>query len=102
MPYLDLVADILQRVAEREGTLRVSDLQEIEQEVRADWGGDRHYIAKLGESGRIELAKRDRAICEAARDGVPEDYLSVRHNLSIRRIRQIIAAGNALPYSFPK
>ncbi len=97
MPHLDLVADILQRVAEREGPLRTDDLVEIEQEVRADWGGERHYVAKLGESGRMSLARRDRAICESARNNVPEDYLSLRYNLGLRRIRQIIAAGNGLP-----
>lgn len=97
MPYLDLVADVLQRVSDRCENLRPMDLRDIEQEVRAEWGGGRHYIAKLGDTDRLELAKRDRAICEAVSRGIGEDYLSLRYNLTLRRIRQIIAAGNGLP-----
>lgn len=97
MAHLDLVADILQRVADRETTLQPEDLREIEEDVRADWGGERHYVAKIGECGRMDLLRRDRDIREAILMGVPEDYLSLRHGITVRRIRQICAAGNGLP-----
>lgn len=97
MAHLDLVADILQRVADRETTLQPDDLREIEEDVRADWGGERHYVAKVGECGRMQLMRRDHEIREAAGKGVPEDYLSLRYGITVKRIRQILAAGNGLP-----
>lgn len=97
MAHLDLVADILQRVADRETTLQPEDLREIEEDVRADWGGERHYVAKVGECGRMQLMRRDRDICDAATKGVPEDFLSLRYGITVKRIRQILAAGNGLP-----
>lgn len=97
MAHLDLVADILQRVADRETTLRPEDLREIEEDVRADWGGERFYVEKSGECGRLKRMERDREICEAAAKGVPEDYLSLRYGITVRRIRQITVTGNGLP-----
>lgn len=96
MAHLDLVADILQRVADRGIPLRPEDLEEIEQEVRADWGGEEYYVEKVGEGGRMRILRRNRDICEAAAKGAPNDYLSLRYNLTERRIRQIIAVGNVL------
>ena len=93
MPYLDLVADILKRVSDRECNLSEEVLREIEMEARADWGGERHYVAKVGEAGRLALDERNRRICEAHKNGVPNDYLALRHNLSEMRIWQIINEG---------
>ncbi|MDR3446671.1 hypothetical protein [Dyella sp.] len=92
MAYLDLVADILQRVADRH-PIPAGVLSEIEQEARDDWGGERHYVAKVGECGRAKLAARDQQIRDAYSRGVTEEYLSLRHNLGLRRIRQILASG---------
>lgn len=111
MAYLDLVADLLDRVARRTGaTAQV--LRDIEREARAEWGGSRHYIAKGGEGGRVHLIERDARICadhkRLIEGGMPmadaDEYLARRHALTIRRIRQILAgsgasnAGNVLPY----
>jgi Mor family transcriptional regulator len=93
MPYLDLVSDILQRVMDRSMPLPMEVLSAIEDEVRQDWGGERHYVAKIGEGGRAKIAARDRQICAAYQSGLPEDFLSLRYNLTVRRIRQIVAAG---------
>ena len=93
MAYLDLVADILQRVREHFTALPGDELVQIEQDVRADWGGERHYVAKGGESGRAAMYARDAAIRQEAARGVPEDYLSLRYNLSVKRIRQIVRIG---------
>lgn len=96
MAHLDLVADILQRVAER-SNLPDDTLRALEMDVRADWGGDRHYVAKLGEAGRAAMNERDHKIRELHASGAPEDYLSLRFDLGVRRIRQIVSSGNALP-----
>lgn len=95
MAHLDLVADILQRVSDHDCQLSTAALLEIEMEVRADWGGERHYVAKGGEGGKTQMMVRDREICDAAAKRVTEDYLSLRYGLTVKRIRQIIAAGNA-------
>lgn len=101
MAHLDLVSDIFQRIAEKHGKLPAKVAQSVEEEVRADWGGERHYIAKVGESGRAQLAERDRRICADHRHGDHEDLISRRYGISKKRVRQIVAsnplAGNALP-----
>lgn len=91
MPHLDIVADILQRVVERGISLLPTTLMEIETEVRADWGGERLYIEKVGEAGRAAMARRDKEIRDLSAKGVQNDYLSLRYNLSMKRIRQITA-----------
>jgi Mor family transcriptional regulator len=96
MPYMDLVSDILQRVVDRDVPLPVDVLNAIEDEVRQDWGGERHYVAKVGVGGRAKIAARDRQICAAHKNGLPEDFLSLRYNITVRRIRQIVAAGAAV------
>ena len=93
MPYLDIVSDILQRVIDREVPMPVDMLGEIESEVRQDWGGERPYIAKIGESGRAKIAARDRQICAAYKSGLREDHLRLRYTLTVRRISQIVAEG---------
>lgn len=90
MAYLDLVADILQRVSERDCALPEQALREIEMEVRAEWGGVRHYVAKVGEAGRESLERRNHAIRQAYAMGVPDTYLAVHHGISLRRIQQIV------------
>lgn len=93
MAHLDIVADILQRMVDRGAYLQETALREIEAEVRADWGGERIYIEKIGDSGRLAMMNRDRLIRESAAAGVPEDYLSLRYNLTVARIRQIVRSG---------
>lgn len=90
MAHLDLVADIIQRIAEHAAELPREVLRAIEQDVRADWGGERHYVAKVGESGRAVMYERDEKIRADAARGVTEDYLSIRYNLTVARIRQIV------------
>jgi Mor family transcriptional regulator len=97
MATFDIVADILQRIAEHHAKLPAKVVQTVEAEVRADWGGERHYIAKLGESGRAQLADRDRRICDDYRRGEHIELLSRRYGISTKRVRQIVGPGNALP-----
>lgn len=97
----DLIADILQRVRDRCKKLPAGTLEDMEQELRADWGGERHYIAKGGESGRAQLEARDRQIHAEHRHGDHDELIARRHGISVKRVRQILSAGalagNALP-----
>ena len=81
--------DILERVRE---VAHVDDatLQQIQQQVRRDWGGDRPYIARLGECAQRMQAHRDILIRRQHRNGESSQLLSRRWGLSMRRIRQIL------------
>lgn len=91
---VDLVSDILQRITDKHTKLPAKIARLIEADIRRDWGGERHYIAKSGESGRAVLAERDAAIREQARKGERVKFLSRRWNISEKRVRQILATVN--------
>ncbi|MDR3444707.1 Mor transcription activator family protein [Dyella sp.] len=91
MAHLDLVADILDRIASAHGKLPPKVLMAVEADVRADWGGERHYIAKVGESGKAKLAERDKQIRAEHRRGDHDELIARRHDISIKRVRQILA-----------
>lgn len=93
----DLVGDILDRVAMRFGEIPRAVGIQIEKEIRADWGGETHYIAKHGESARVERLDRDARIRRDFRRGEHPEFLSRRYGIGIKRIRQIVAEGNGLP-----
>lgn len=88
----DLVSDILQRIVEKRIKLSPKAKRDIEEEVRRDWGGERHYIAKVGECGRIRLSERDQRIRDEHRRGEHEKLLARRWGISPRRVRQIVNA----------
>lgn len=92
MAYIDLVSDILQRIAAKQPTLPSDVMRSVEAEIRADFGGERHYIAKIGSSGHERQFGRNKSICDDFRRGVSKANLSIRYNLSLRRIDQIVAA----------
>jgi Mor family transcriptional regulator len=87
----DLVSDIIDRIVQAHGKLPAKTMRKIEADVRRDWGGERHYVAKLGESGKAQLAERDLRIREEARHGEHVRLLSRRWGISERRVRQILA-----------
>lgn len=91
----DIVTDILHRIGEHHAKLPARVVQLVEDEVRADYGGERCYVAKRGESARAKLADRDNRICADFRRGEHVELLSRRYELSVKRIRQIV--GNDLP-----
>lgn len=101
MAHLDLVSDIFQRIAEKHAKLPAKVAREVEQEVRSDWGGERHYIAKVGESGKAQLAERDRQIVREHHNGDHDELIARRHGITVKRVRQILACvpreGNGLP-----
>jgi Mor family transcriptional regulator len=96
MQDFDIITDMLQRVADKLGKLpkhAAEAFTEIEVQARNDWGGQRHYIAKVGETGRQQMAQRDAAILADHRRGEHEELLSRRWGISVRRIRQIVSGG---------
>jgi len=97
MAHLDIVADILQRITQHT-KLPAKLAQAVEREVRDDWGGERIYIAKIGESGNAQRTERDQRIRAEYRQGEHVELLARRHGISVKRVQQIVAIdGNALP-----
>lgn len=90
---MDIIRDILDRVASHLGLDEsVSDiLGLVEKETRRDWGGDRPYIAKAGETDAHETALRNAQILRDWRNGERTALLARRYGISPRRVRQIIA-----------
>lgn len=88
----DIVLDVLQRIVARIGDVPANIPIEVEQEIRRDWGGDRPYIAKAGEAGKIERTRREAAIRAEHHRGVHVNALSRKWGLSIRRVQQIVKA----------
>lgn len=95
MQDFDIITDILQRVAGKLGKLpkgAAAAITAIEVEARNDWGGQRHYIPKIGESGQKQLSQRDASIRADYRRGEHTALLARRHGISERHIRRIIAS----------
>jgi len=101
MAHLDLISDIFQRLAERHAKIPPKVLRDVEAEVRADWGGERHYIAKQGETGREQMAERDAAIRRDYAHGERIDFLARRHGISVKRVRQILDLPGGAPWLAP-
>lgn len=85
----DLLADLLQRIAALT-QLPPAQLEAIEAELRAEWGGDRAYIARVGEAAVRLQAQRDIRIRQQFRAGESVKFLARRWQLSERRIRKIL------------
>lgn len=87
----DIVADILRRVIEasaRDGAFTDSLARGIEEQVRADWGGERHYIPRTSEDRRIE---RDDKILALWEQGLHDaKILATRFGISERQVRRIV------------
>ena len=88
----DIVRDVLQRVVARIGDVPANIPLEVEAEIRRDWGGDRPYIAKAGEAGRVLRQRRETAIREEHRRGVHPNALARKWGISIRHIQRIVKA----------
>lgn len=99
MACIDPIEDVLRRIAEREPTVRESVLNQVALEVRADWAGQTHYFTKVTDMERFQLMERNRLICADHQRLVAggmtaaeaNDYLARRHDLTLRRIRQIVS-----------
>ena len=87
----DIISDILHRVA---NVITRKDshalLAQIEAEVRAEWGGDRPYIARTGEAAAREISSRNAAIVRDYGRGERTRFLARKYGISERRVRQIV------------
>ena len=86
---MDILREILDRVSNVDGVSN-NLLEQIEQDVRRDLGGDRYYLAKAGEKTHDEASIRNRAIKTDYRHGESVALLERRYKLSRRRIYQIL------------
>lgn len=89
---IDVVTDTLLRLHERHAKIPQALLLDVEREIRADWGGEWHYVPRTGEDTRAALAERDRVILADHRRGDHAELIARRHGISVRRVWQIIAA----------
>lgn len=88
----DLVADLIDRVVQTR-RFTPAAVRKLERELRRDYGGNAHYIAKFGETAKLERLERDLRIRIDHRRGERIPLLARRWNLSEKRIRQIVASG---------
>lgn len=84
----DIVADILDRLA---GTLSPAVRADIEAAIRRDWGGDRPYIARAGESARAVISQRNAAIARDYHRGESIALVARRYGISRRRVYQVLS-----------
>jgi Mor family transcriptional regulator len=85
----DIITDLFWRLSQRVQIAAVV-LVEIEQEVRADWAGERPYIAATREQLRPFISLRNACIFSDWRRGERVPLLARRHGVTERRIRQVI------------
>jgi len=84
---LDILGRLQQALAEAKGELTPELVQGVEADIRADWGGDRVFIAKRrseGHGGRNSRIFRDYLAGERVK------LLSRRYELSERQVLRII------------
>lgn len=89
---MDIISDYSSRIAAAmaDGSFSPDRALRIAEEVRRDWGGERAYIAKIGDTAVLEITRRDIAIRRDYRNGERICFLARRWQLSRRRIYQII------------
>lgn len=88
----DLISDIMQRISDackkNEGKISEEIMDDVEKGIRADWGGDRYFVAKH-KSGS-DHSERNSRIMRDYLKGERLKLLERRYQLSSRRILQII------------
>lgn len=91
MSHLDLLSDIFQRIQDHGRKLTPKIIESVEQEICENWGGERVYIPRQGESGKLQMDARNRAIRADFHRGEHPELLATRYGLGVKRIRQIVA-----------
>src|SRR5690606_12281566 len=86
----DIVTDLLQRVTARGVNVPADVAISIEADIRRDWGGDRPYIAKVGEAGRVERTRRENAIRADHQRGAHVGAIARKWGISIRHVQRIL------------
>lgn len=96
MSDADLVSDILRRVV-AVAPPRIAEqlglkLTEIEIQVRQDWGGERHYIARRRDdpAAQQHISRRNAQIRREYQAGERIPLLARRHGLTERHVRRIL------------
>jgi Mor family transcriptional regulator len=90
---MDIVRDILDRIAAAlaaDGGLTDQIADQIEAQIRHDWGGDRPYIAKAGESAQAEISRRNAAILRDWQAGERPAAIARKYRISRVRVWQIV------------
>lgn len=96
MAHTDIIQDIMERVAEQLGDRANAEaLKRIEASIRQDWGGDRPYIARIGEDARAAISARNAAILRDFRKGESVMLIMRRYDVSRSRVYQILRDGYA-------
>jgi len=92
----DIVLDILERIrAHLQGGGAFDDgaRQQLDAEIRADWGGERCYIAKQGESNAIAIIRRDVEMRRAFRAGASVSVVARRFQVSRKTVYRVVMGG---------
>lgn len=88
----DIVRDILARVVQAAqgsgGGFSDAMAEQIERQVKADWGGTEPYIKRNVEDLRIERDEKIQALWDAGERNVP--MLATRFGLSARQVQRIV------------
>jgi Mor family transcriptional regulator len=89
---MDIIRDILDRIASALPAETFTDdiALQIETQIRHDWGGDRPYIAKAGESSADVMSRRNAAILRDWQNGERIPAIARKHRLSRVRVWQIV------------
>lgn len=94
----DIISDILVRALERIGKVSKTAAQKLEAEIgaleleiRQDYGGERHYVIRGGESSFDLRVERDLRLLADYQRGERVPLLARRYGISERRVYQIIA-----------
>ena len=83
---MDIVRDILDRV------FGATDrpLEDIEREIRSDYGGERVYVPRDGDHAHTEISLRNAAIRADWQRGERIELIVRRYKVSRRRVYQLV------------
>lgn len=96
MSACEFITDATARIILAARCLGISDevarllASEWEHGITRDWGGERPYVGKRGETTVVVMSRRNQAIVRDYRAGERVSLLARRYGISPRRVRQII------------
>lgn len=89
---MDIIRDFIDRVAAELGPETFSEqiAIDLEKQMRRDWGGDRPYVPKSGETDLTAMTRRDIAIRSDHRKGESITFISRRFGISRAMVYKVI------------
>lgn len=87
---MDIIADVLWRLRELGIHAPPENLQKLEKHLRTTWGGQRHYVARNGDTQHHDMQQRNQHILAAHQAGEPDEQIAHRYGISVKRVQQII------------